>query len=209
MFVCWSAEAGPVHGASLVAPGQATVRAEIGMAGALPTVLLGGTAGLSPHLDLGAHAVTHAGLAYAMGGTLRWRARSPWGLGLTVDESFYTVEDLAGIESSRSPFGRRVAVVPQALATTTLASGVQLGWALGAEVGTLRVERIPGEGPPYEVQRVLRPALDSAWGEVAASWPRPKGAFFVRLRAIVPVATEFHVLGYLPWVAVGRTWGVW
>jgi hypothetical protein len=195
-----------VHGASLVPPGEAAVRAELGMAGALPTALLGGATGLSPRLDLGVHAVTHAGLAYALGGTLRWRARAPWGLGLTLDESLYTVENLAGIESSRSPFGRRVGVVPQALATTALGEEVELGWAVGAELGTLRVDRIPGSGPPYEVRRALRPALDSVWAEVAASWPRDNGAFYVRLRAIVPVATEFHVLGYLPWVAVGRTW---
>jgi hypothetical protein len=197
-----------VHGASLVPAGEAAVRAELGMAGALPTALVGGAAGLSPRLDLGAHAVTHAGLAYALGGTLRWRARAPWGLALALDESLYTVEDLAGIESSRSPFGRRVAITPQGLATTPLASGVELGWVLGAELGTLRVDRVAGAGPPYEVRRVLRPALDSVWAEVAASWPRPNGAFYVRLRAIVPVATEFHVLGYLPWVAVGRTWSV-
>src|SRR5687767_15377508 len=109
-----SAEAG-VHGADLQAPDTAAVRAEVGMAGALPTVLVGGSAGVSPRVDLGASAVTHAGLAFSLGATVRWRFADAVGAGLTLDESLYTVEALAGIESLRSPFGNRVALTPQLL----------------------------------------------------------------------------------------------
>lgn len=199
-----SADAASVHGAFVQDPHTAALRAEVGMAGALPTVLVGGSAGLLPHVDLGAHAVTHAGLAHAFGATLRYRSENEHlGAGLTVDESLYTVEELAGIRSLRSPFGNRLAVTPQFLAATTTPAGVELGWAAGAEIGVVRTE----EGAEL-VERNVRPNLDHLWGEVAASWPREHGAFFVRVRAIVPIATEFHVLGYLPWIAVGRSWRV-
>jgi hypothetical protein len=195
-----SAEAG-VHGADLAAPGAAAVRAEVGMAGALPTLLVGGSTGVSDRVDLGASAVTHAGLAFAVGGTVRWRVADALGVGLGVDESLYTVESLAGIESLRAPFGNRLAVTPQLLASP--AGRGDLALAAGAAIGVLRLEQ-----GPEAVERALRPAVDDVWGEVAASFPRERGAFFVRFRAIVPVAEPFHVLGYVPWVAVGRSWGL-
>jgi hypothetical protein len=184
-----------------VDPGAAEVRAEAGMAGALPTVLLGGDAGVAPGFDVGARAVTHAGLAFSLGGSARWQATDPVGVGLLVDESFYTVEQLAGIQSLASPFGNRMAVTPLAFGRVRTAPGVDLDLVGGAEVGVVRV----AQGPDHVVRRV-DPALDIAWAEVAARWPRDNGDLYVRFRAIVPVAAEFHVLGYLPWVAVGRTW---
>ena len=202
----FAAEPQPVaHGAWLAAPRTATLRAEAGMAAALPTVLFGGATGLSPSVDLGAHAVTHAGLAYAMGATVRWRFSRSAGVGLTIDESLYTVENLAGIESLRSPFGNRTAATVSALGATTTGSGVALGYGAGVEVGVVRIVAGTGNDP---ARRVLRPAVDNAWAQIAASWPRRRGRFFVRVRAIVPVATEFHLLGYLPHVAFGRSWGI-
>ena len=202
-FACASSAEAGVHGAALQASDTAAVRAEVGMAGALPTVLLGGSAGVSDRVDLGAHAVTHAGLAFAYGATVRWRFADAVGAGLTLDESLYTLENLAGIESLRSPFGNRVALTPQLLGSTTSAANVDFGWTAGAAVGIVRLE----QGPDTVVRRV-RPAVDDVWAELAASWPREQGAFFVRFRAIVPVSEPFHVLGYLPWVAVGRSWGL-
>ena len=121
-----SAEGASVHGAFVQEPGTAGLRVEVGMASALPTLLLGGSTGLLRHVDLGAHAVTHAGLAHALGATVRWRPGDALGVGLTVDESLYTVEDLAGVESLRSPFGNRVAFTPLFLAATTTSAGVAL-----------------------------------------------------------------------------------
>lgn len=198
-----TADAASVHGAFVQDPHTAALRAEVGMAGALPTVLLGGSAGLLPDLDLGAYAVTHAGLAHAFGATVRWRIDDHLGAGLTVDESLFTVEDLAGIEALRSPFGNRMAVTPQFLAATTTGAGVELGWAAGAEIGVVRT--VPDDD---RSRRAARPGFDTLWGEVAASWPREHGAFFVRVRTILPVQADFHVLGYLPWIAVGRSWRV-
>ena len=200
-----SARAGAVHGAFVQEPHTAALRAEIGMASALPTVLVGGSAGLLPNVDLGAHAVTHAGLAHAFGATVRYRSENEHlGAGLTVDESLYTVEELAGIQSLRSPFGSRFALTPQLLAATGSPDGVQFGWTVGAEVGLIRTDE---DDAGYAVREVA-PNLDHLWGEVAASWPREHGAFYVRVRALIPIASEFHLLGYVPWIAVGRSWGV-
>lgn len=193
-----TAEAAGVHGAAVSEPGTGEFHGELGMAGALPTALIAGSLGVARGFDVGAFADTHAGLAVAVGATGRW-ARDGWGVGLAVDESFYTVESLGGIESLRSPFGNRLAATPQLLAARTTRAGVDVGWTVGLDVGLLRRT---GEG------RDLEPALDDAWGEIAATWPLRRGGFFLRFRAIVPVASEFHVLGYLPWVAVGRSWGV-
>ena len=60
---------------------------------------------------------------------------------------------------------------------------------------------------PDGPRRRLDPALETAWLQIAATWPGRRGRTFVRFRAIVPVAGDFHPLGYLPWIAVGRVWG--
>jgi len=193
------AEAGPL----VCDPGTAELQAEVGFAGALPTVLIGGRAAVSPRVDLGARAVTHAGLAYAFGGAVRWAASERIGAALLVDESFYTVEEIGGIQSLRSPFGNRVALTPQLIGAVTTGRGIDLDLGGGAEIGVLRLE----QGPAATVRRV-RPALDNLWAEVRADWPRERGVLYVRVRAIVPVADPFHVLGYLPWVAIGREWGL-
>lgn len=200
----WSASAGGIHGADVTPAGTGAVQVEGGMAGALPTVLAGATLGLSERADLGARVVTHAGLAWSLGAVGRVRLSETWGAGLQVDESLFAVQELAGIQSLRAPFGNRTAVTPLLLGRRTLDSGVSLGWAAGAEVGVLRLV----EDPDGTSRRALQPALDHAWGEVVASFPRTRGGLFVRFRAVVPIASEFHVLGYLPWVAVGRHWGV-
>jgi hypothetical protein len=173
------------------------------MAGALPTLLVGGSAGLVPDLDLGAWAVTHAGIAHAFGATVRWRPDAHLGAGLGIDESLFTVTELAGVDLLQSPFGNRTAITPQFLASTTTATGVELGWTGGAEIAVVRTIRQDGRAA-----RIGQPRFDTLWAELAASWPREHGAFFVRVRAILPVQAEFHVLGYLPWIAVGRSWRV-
>jgi hypothetical protein len=197
-----TAEIPAVHGAGVADRGAAALRIELGMAGALPTALIGGATGLAPRVDLGAHAVTHAGLAHALGATVRWRFAEATGLGLTLDDSFFTVEQLAGIEASRAPFGNRTAATLQLLHTSSH-RGMVVGWSGGFELGVIRTVRGPAGS-----RRAIDPALDTVWGEVAATWPREQGAVFVRFRAIVPVARQFHVLGYLPHVAVGRSWSV-
>ena len=135
--------------------------------------------------------------------TVRWRPDPHLGVGLGIDERLFTVSEIAGVDLLRSPFGNRMAVTPQFLATTTTPTGVELGWTGGAEIAVVRTVR--QDDRPI---RTVRPRFDTLWAEVAASWPREHGAFFVRVRAILPVQSEFHVLGYLPWVAVGRSWRV-
>lgn len=192
----------PVHGIALVEPGRAALRAELGMAGALPMALVGGIAGVTDDVDVGAHVSTHAGLAHAFGLTLRWRASPHLGAGLVVDESLYTVEQLGGIQALRVPFGDRLAATPTALGRWTTGAGVDLAAGLGFEVGLVRLEDTLDGG----AARSLRPALDDVWVEVAASWPKRHGSLYVRGRVLVPVATEFHVLGYVPVIAIGRSW---
>jgi hypothetical protein len=199
-----TASAGGVHGAEVQPRGTGAVRLEGGMAGALPTVLAGASVGVSERVDLGAHVQTHAGLAWSLGATGRVRLSDHWGVGLTVDESLFTVQELAGIQALRAPLGNRVAATPQLLGAWQTDAGVSVGGSLGAEVGTWRLVEDPDGG----AVRALRPALDHVWGEVVASWPRERGGLFVRVRAVVPVAADFHVLGYLPVVAVGRHWGL-
>ena len=208
-FIMWwlasSAEAvDPSTGGAVVGPGEAVVHGEVGMAAVLPTVQIGGTAGLSERVDLSAHYVTHAGLAHAVALRTRVRATDRLSLGLQVDESFFTVEELAGIQAVRVPVGNRLALTPQLLIHRPTADGVHLGWTAGAALRTLAVVETPGG----TLRRAWQPAVDEVWAEVAAEWPGDRGNTTLRFRAIVPVATELHVLGYLPVVALGRTWGL-
>ncbi len=205
-FIVWwcasAASAAGVHGNASQPATTTSGRFEAGMAGALPTLLVGASLGVSDRVNIGAHYVTHAGLAHSLAVTGRWRAGDRYGLGLTVDESFFAVENLAGIEALRAPLGNRTAATPQALGRWVTEPGVELGGSVGAEVGLLRVRPTPDGAA-----RAFDPALDHLWAEVAASWPRERGALYMRLRAVVPVAVDFHVLGYLPTVTIGRSWG--
>lgn len=205
-FIVWgcafAADPVGVHGAALQDPATGSVRVEGGLAGALPVLLAGANLGVGDRVDVGAHYVTHAGLAHGIGGTVRWSATETWGLGVTVDESLFTVEELAGIEAIRAPLGNRVAATPQWLGRHVGERGVEVGLAAGAEVGLWRLD--PSVDGPV---RALRPALDHVWVEATPAWPRRRGALYVRVRAVVPIASQFRVLGYLPTVTVGRSWG--
>jgi len=203
--VSWSrAETPAVHGAATLDAGEIVVRAEGGFAAFFPTVLGGATVGITEGIDVGVHAVTHGGVAFALGVTGRW---APGGgstaLALTVDESFFTIDEIAGIQAINAPFGRRFAVTPAVAGRRRTSSGVDLGYTLASGLRLVR-----SEPTPDGARRRASPAVETVWGELAATWPGEGGRTFVRVRAIVPVAGGVHPLGFVPWVAIGRTWGV-
>ncbi len=203
--VSWSrAETPAVHGAATLDRGEIVVRAEGGFAAAFPTALGGVTAGITDGVDVGVHAVTHAGVAFALGATGRWApGDGSVAAALTVDESFFTVDEIAGIRAIRAPFGRRFAVTPAIAGRRTTSAGVDLGYTLGSGIRLLRSEETPDGA-----RRRASPAIETVWGELAATWPSERGRTFVRVRAIVPVAGGVHPLGFFPWIGIGRTWGV-
>ncbi|MBX2799743.1 MAG: hypothetical protein KTR31_18840 [Myxococcales bacterium] len=193
-----------VHGAALPQGGQAVLQVEGGFAGTFPTLGAAAHLGLSESVDVTVDAVTHAGLAYALGLRARWAPqRGDWAMGLRLDESFFTVEELGGIPSIHAPFGGRLALTPTAAHRFTTTARVDLGTTAGAGVALVPVQATP-DGP----QRQLDPALETVWAEIAATWPGEGGRTVVRLRLIVPVAGDFHPLGYVPWLTIGRIWGV-
>jgi hypothetical protein len=172
------------------APGDWTAELGLGVYVLLPSA----SAGLAVEVAEGAR----LGLAYhTVGGLVHdfdlegaIDLAPDWSLALLVSESLFALESFAGIETERADFGDGLASSlslayrwrdDEALALVTSA-GVTLRWR--------------------------GPSVPAAFLEVEAGWRDGDGedAWFLRLRAIIPVAIEAWVVGFLPWVTVGRSW---
>jgi len=197
-----SADAAPI-GTNTTPGKEAELHVEGGMASALPTVLLGGSLGVSDRADVGVRAVTHAGLAYSLSLRGRLRLSDRFGVGLGLDESFYTLEEISGIYAIRAPFGNRVAATPELNGSWTSGAGVDLGWSAGSSVGLLTLEE-----EADVVRRSASLSVETLHAEVGAIWPGDRGRTVIRIRAIVPISADLHLLGYIPWVGIGRVWGL-
>lgn len=187
----------PVLGGTTLAPGDTVVYGALGWDVTFPTLSAGATAGVLDGLDLDARYDTRAGLAHDFGMRARGRIARGWAASLSVSHGFFTVEEIGGIQASRAPFGNGVAIAPAVHAS--LNDTVSFG--LGA---TLRMTRLSED--LGVLSRELDPFVESAWLDVAAEWADASGTSFVALRAVVPVQAELRVLGYLPWITLGRAW---
>lgn len=200
----WSAEVvAPTLGAATLEPSQARLRVVGGLDTVFPTVGLGALVGLVPGWDLDLDVTTRAGLAWSASARVRAGLGEHWAGRVRLVESFTAVEDLSGIQIADAPFSNRVGVEPTLAWSGPSAAGVHLAVSGGVTVRTW-VARRTADG----TRRELDPAVDAVHASVGAEWTGERGSTTLAVRALTPIDPEFRVLGYLPWVTVGRTWGV-
>jgi len=79
--------------------------------------------------------------------------------------------------------------------------GPHVAFALGATVRMTRLRESFGE-----LSREIDPSLESAWLEAAVEWDDDGASTFLSFRATVPIQADLRVLGYFPWITIGRSW---
>ena len=196
----WCA-ADPTLGAVTLEPGDVSVYAAGGIDTAFPTVSLGGTAGVADGFDLDARWDTRAGLAHDFGVRGRLRLAERWAASLSVSHGFFTVEEIGGIEAADAPFGNGLAVTPGLHLSLFRPGGAHVFLGTGVIVRMTRLENEFGT-----LRREVDPLLESAWLDVGVEWEGDGATTFLRLRSVVPVGADLRVIGYLPWLTIGRTW---
>ena len=190
----------PTLGAALVPPRQVALSVSGGLNVILPAVRLQAVAGLTQKLDLGLEYETYAGLVHGFALVPRVRLHRYVATSLAVSYSYYTVDELFGVRMSRAPFGNGLSLSPALHVSGFRRGGVHVSGALGLSIGVVRNGEMGSE-----VQRVAEISVQHIYGEVGAEWERRHGALFLRFRAVVPVQSDFPIIGFLPMLTVGRS----
>lgn len=173
----------------------------IGWDTTLPTVSLGATAGIAHGVDLDARYDTRAGLSHDFGLRVRVSLVEMIAASLVVSHGFFAVEEIGGIQSSRAPFGNGLALAPTLHLSTFREAGAHVAFGIGATVRLTRLRESFGM-----LERDLDPRLESAFLDVAAEWEDDGATTWLALRAAIPIQADVHVIGFLPWITVGRSW---
>lgn len=201
ILCAWWCAASPTLGGVTLAPGEAAVYGAIGWDTTLPTVSLGATAGIVRGVDLDARYDTRAGLAHDFGLRIRVALAETIAASLVASHGFFAVEEIGGIQSSRAPFGNGLALAPALHLSTFREAGAHVAFGVGATVRLTRLSESFGM-----LERELDPHLESAFLDVAAEWEDDGATTWLALRAAIPIQTDVHVIGFLPWITVGRSW---
>jgi hypothetical protein len=190
----------PSLGAALVPPKQVALSISGGLNVILPTLRLAAVSGLTRFLDLGLEYDVYAGLVHGLALRPRVRLHRYVATSVAVSYSYFTIDELFGVQMSRAPFGNGLGLSPTLHLSRYSRGGVHLSLALGFLLGVLRT----GEDGPV-VQRVAEASVQHVFAEVSAEWERKYGALFLRFRAVVPVQADFPIIGFLPMFTVGRS----
>jgi len=187
-----------------VPPAHGVLRVGGGFSALFPTVSLEAGGGVTRRLDLTAHYDTHAGLAHVYGLTARVGLPRSLAVSIDVSHSNFALEEISGIQAVRAPIGNGLTSTFSFHGSRVTAGGVHFYGGGGLTLRWL----VPRERPEGTVERVFDLTVNHLYAELGAEWERKSGALYLRFRAIVPIQTELNVLGYLPWVVIGRTWNV-
>jgi hypothetical protein len=157
------------------------LEAAAGLSVLVPTLGAGATVGLPRDLGAGLRWDTYAGLAHVVTASARARVAEGWAVGLDGGWGTFVSGDLFGVELDRSPFARGWRVEP-------LVAHVRgrVGLVLGT---TVRL-------------------TDPGWHSVKLAATVDLGPVFLRAQALVPLEDDTRVLGYLPMLVIGKTFGV-
>ena len=194
----------PNVGAAVVPRGEAALYAAGGINVLLPTLTLGATAGVADGVDLDLRYDTHAGLAHDVGLTGRFRPFERFAVGLNVSHSFFAIEEVSGILAVRAPFSNGSTFAPDVRWTAFQRGNTQVHLLGGLAIRWLGL----AEDEFGTITRELEFSIRHAFAEVGVEWSTEEGSLWVRVRAVVPIETEFRVLGYLPWVVIGHSWSI-
>ncbi len=200
-FLCANS---PMLGTALVPEGEAALYAGGGLNFLLPTVTLGATAGVTDGFDLDLRYDTHAGLVHDVSLTGRVRVEDRFAVGLSLSHSFFAIEELSGILAVRSPFSNGSTIAPDIRWNVLERDNARVHVLGGAAVRWLRLEEDEFE----TVTRQLELSVRHAFFEVGAEWSGERSSTWLRVRAVVPIETDFQVLGFLPWVVIGHSWSI-
>jgi hypothetical protein len=147
----------------------------------VPALSAGATVGLPGGHGAGLRWETHAGLAHVFTASARARVAGGWAVGVDAADGLFIADELFGVELARSPFARGFMVEPVVAHTRG-----RLGLVAGT---TVRLS-------------------DPGWQSIKLAVTVDLGPVFLRFQALVPLEEDTRVLGYLPTVVVGRTWGL-
>lgn len=192
----------PSLGAMSVPPGEVAFDLGGGMSAVLPTVTIGGTAGVTDSFDLGLHYDVHGGIAHDVYATARL-SFDRFALRLDLGHVFYAIEEVGGIEAVDSPFGNGAYSTLAFVISFFRDDATHVALGAGATVrwfDLVRRDDLDG------LERAFDPILQSAHLEATAEWEGGGGATYVRFVASVPLQAEFRVLGFLPRIVAGRVW---
>lgn len=194
----------PVHGAHTLAPGRGALHVGGGVNVVLPVLRLGATLGLAPRVDASLTYETHGGLAHVVTAGARVRLAERWALTTAVAHGLFVVEEIGGIQSARAPFGNGLTTTHALTFSRWNPSGLHVALAAGVTVRWLAPRA------SFDVV-TLAPdvTLHTAHLDVTVEWAaRSPGTWWLQVRALVPVQADFHLLGYLPMITVGRSWSL-
>ena len=175
----WCASA--VLGAAPPPSGRVALDAAGGMNVLVPAIGAGGTVGLRGGHGAGLRWDTHAGLAHVFTASARVRVAGGWAVGLDGAYGLFISDELFGVDLARSPFAHGFMVEP-IVAHTRGRFGIVAGT-------TVRL-------------------TDPGWQSIKLAVTVDLGPVFLRVQALVPLEADTRVLGYLPAVVVGKTWGL-
>lgn len=194
---------GAIHGARLLAAGHAALEASAGFNVLLPTIVLGATTGLAHGVDVGLRYEVHGGLGHVFLLAGRAALGRSFALGLQVAQGFFAAEKLFGIRFVEAPFGTALVTTPRLSWSFEASPGAHLGFTLGVTARWIVLEQ-----RAEETRRVVEPGVQDVNLEIVAEWDVSGGTTFLRFVALVPVQAELGVLGFLPTIVAGRTWGL-
>ena len=203
LCVSWFASS-PSLGTAVVPPGEAALYVAGGFNVTLPTLTLGATAGVSDGFDLDLRYDTHAGIVHDVAVTGRLRLSERFAAAVCIAYSFFAIEEVSGILAVRSPFSNGSTVAPDVRWTALDDGDTRVSLVGGFAVRWLTL----AEDEFGTVTRDLELSVRHAFLEVGAEWTGDGASTWLRVRAVVPIEAEFRVLGYLPWIVIGRTWSV-
>lgn len=195
ILCAWWCASNPTLGAMVAPAGEGALQLGGGVDALFPTLEAAGQLGLGRGIDLGVRYETQL-LVHTFAAEARLRLADRLALAVDADWGFFVIDEIAGIRAEDAPFGGG-ATLGMALWRSWFArGGAHVAGGLGA---TLRWLEANGE---------LRASFDHVTIEIASEWGGDGGTTYLRFRAVVPIAADFHVIGFLPGVVVGRSWNL-
>jgi hypothetical protein len=196
ILCAWWCASSPTLGAMVAEPGAGTLHLGAGVNALLPTLDAAAGLGLGSGIDAAVRYDTHGGLAHIFGAGARFELARRLALAIDAEWGFFAIEEIAGIQARNAPFGNG-ASAGLALHRSIFAEG-GAHVSLGAGVTARFID---------EDQHVTF-SLDHATIDIGVEWPGHGGNTYLRFRAVIPIAADFPVVGYLPWIVIGRAWNL-
>jgi hypothetical protein len=199
LFACtlW---ASPSPATEIVSTKKAILFAGGGIHGLLPTLSAGAAAGLWPGADLFFHYDTHAALQHTVSFRGRLAVADRLAVSLSLSHEFFVADEISGVDLLQAPYGNGTASSAAIVSTLGRLGSARLAGSTGLSVRFTTLVRDAGT-----IERRFDATIEHVYGEISATWPLATGALYLVVRATIPLGARFSVIGYVPWVTVGRS----